>query len=226
MKRSEINTAIKSMLDFAQSSGFHLPPFAQWTPSDWESKGHEYDEIRTARLGWDVTDFGKGDFRKCGLTLLTIRNGLHDQPNSKPYGEKLMMVLEDQVTPMHFHWSKTEDIINRGGGNLVCKVYLADENEQLSDRTVRVAMDGRIVEVPTGTELVLNPGESITLTPRLYHAFWGEPGKGKVLVGEVSTVNDDATDNRFLEGLPRYPGIDENEPPLRLLCNEYPAAAR
>ena len=46
-----------------------------------------------------------------------------------------------------------------------------------------------------------------------------------MLVGEVSSVNDDNADNRFLHTLPRFPSIDEDEPPLRLLCTEYPPAA-
>jgi hypothetical protein len=182
------------------------------------------DEIRVAGLGWDVTDFGRGDFAKCGLTLFTVRNGRHDEPNSKPYCEKIMLVREDQLTPMHFHWKKTEDIINRGGGNLVVKVYMASKDERLDDATVTISADGKRLQLPAAGELVLRPGESVTLTPYLYHAFWGQPGHGMVLVGEVSTVNDDAHDNRFLDGLPRYPGIEEDAPPLRLLCTEYPVA--
>jgi len=224
MKRSEINAAIRSMIWFAESHGFHLPPFAYWTPQEWRHKGPEYDEIRTARLGWDVTDFGQGEFLRFGLTLLTIRNGQHDRPGSKPYCEKLMLTREGQITPMHFHWKKTEDIINRGGGRLICKLYQADKQEALSDQPVRVSLDGRRTEVPPGTELVLEPGESITLRPYQYHAFWAQAGSGPVLLGEVSTVNDDARDNRFLDPLPRFPGIEEDEPPFRLLCTEYPPA--
>ncbi len=213
------------MIEFADSFRFHLPPFAHWTPEDWQRKGSECDEIRAAALGWDVADFGSGDFARQGLTLFTIRNGVHDRADTKPYCEKLMMVCENQLTPMHFHWKKTEDIINRGGGNLICKVYQADQDERPADTKVAVAMDGRTLEVQPGTELVLEPGESITLTPYLYHSFWGAEGTGNVLVGEVSAVNDDANDNRFLEKLPRFPGIEEDEPPLRLLCNEYPPTA-
>jgi D-lyxose ketol-isomerase len=219
MKRSEINAAIQSMIDLARSHQFHLPPFAHWTPEEWHTKGTEYDEIRAAGLGWDVTDFGKDDFARFGLTLLTIRNGVEGQPDSKSYCEKLMMVNEGQTTPLHFHWSKTEDIINRGGGRMVCELRSATPDELLSDAPVRVSMDGRQLEVPSGTELVLEPGQSITLAPYQYHAFWAEPGGGAVLLGEVSAVNDDARDNRFLEALPRFPGIEEDEPPLRLLCN-------
>lgn len=225
MKRSEINAAIEEMLAFSEKCGFVLPPFAHWTPDIWSTRGDEFDEIRRAGLGWDVTDFGKGDFAKFGLALFTIRNGQHDTPNAKPYCEKLLYCTEGQVTPMHFHWKKTEDIINRGGGRMVCKLQQADENEALTDQQVTVSIDGRQVNVPAGGEVKLEAGESITLTPYLYHAFWAEAGSGPVLLGEVSTVNDDASDNRFLEPLPRYPGIEEDNAPLRLLCNEYPSAS-
>ena len=56
----------------------------------------------------------------------------------------------------------------------------------------------------------------------LYHSFWGEEGKGTVLVGEVSRVNDDHNDNRFYEPLGRYTDLVEDEPVYRYLCNEYP----
>ena len=54
-----------------------------------------------------------------------------------------------------------------------------------------------------GDVVELGPGESITLTPYLYHEFWGTGGR--VLVGEVSLVNDDAGDNRFYKPVGRFP---------------------
>ena len=224
MKRSEINAAIRALLAAAAEHGFHLPPFAHWTPEDWKQRGAEYDEVRTAGLGWDVTDFGKGEFARFGLTLFTIRNGVPGGAG-KSYCEKLMLVRPGQMTPMHFHWQKTEDIINRNGGRLICEVHMANERDGLSARSVPLSMDGRALEVPAGTTLALDPGQSVTLTPRLYHAFWAEPDGEGVLLGEVSTVNDDRHDNRFLEPLPRYPHAVEDEPPFRLLCHEYPPAA-
>ena len=225
MKRSEINILIRENELFIQEMGFHLPPFADFTPEAWKEKGHEYDEIRQRMLGWDVTDYGRGDFRKIGLFLFTIRNGKFGDPDCpKTYAEKLLISEEDQYSPMHFHFSKTEDIINRGGGNLVIELYNSDENEGLSDTPVTVSTDGRVRVLPAGTKLVLKPGESITLTPRLYHAFWAEKGSGKVLIGEGSKVNDDNCDNRFYEDMGRFPKIEEDELPYRLLCNEYPAA--
>jgi D-lyxose ketol-isomerase len=176
-------------------------------------------------LGWDLTDFGSGEFAKMGLTLFTIRNGKPGR-DSKPYAEKIMVVRENQVTPMHFHWSKMEDIINRGGGNLMVELHLATEDEKLDPNTpVTVSIDGVERTVAPGTVVRLEPGESITLTQHLYHKFWGEEGHGWVLVGEVSAVNDDTADNRFLEPLGRFPKIVEDEPAERLLCSEYPTPA-
>ena len=39
MKRSKINQCIKEMEKLAKENGFHLPPFCDWTPEDWETKG-------------------------------------------------------------------------------------------------------------------------------------------------------------------------------------------
>lgn len=104
------------------------------------------------------------------------------------------------------------------------KLYNSTESEELSHEPVKVHMDGRTFEVPAGTTLRIKPGESITLMPGQYHSFWGEPGYGQVLVGEVSECNDDSADNRFYENIGRFPEIEEDEPPVYLLCNEYPKA--
>ena len=221
MKRSEINKIILENIDFINAMNFKLPKFAYFTPDEWKEKGSEYNEIRENMLGWDVTDYGHGDFEKIGLFLFTIRNGNINKPG-KSYAEKLLISDEDQYSPMHFHHNKMEDIINRGGGNLIVEVYNATDDDQLADTDVTVYIDGHTETVPAGTKIRLTPGESITLPQRQYHAFWAEKGFGKVLIGEVSMVNDDNVDNRFYEPQGRFPTIEEDEAPVYLLCNEYP----
>ena len=220
MKRSEINKIMRECVKFCAEMHFMLPPFAFFRPEDWEGKTGEYYEVRDNMLGWDITDFGKGDFYKMGLLMFTIRNGnFTDKKYKKPYAEKLLIVEDAQITPYHFHHKKMEDIINRGGGNLIVKVYNSAGDESLADTPVRVSVDGRNYDVPAGTEIKLTPGESISLPNGMYHSFWGER---KVLVGEVSVINDDRVDNRFLEPVGRFPEIEEDEAPLYLLGNEYP----
>lgn len=224
MKRSEINNIMREAIEFLDRMNFKLPPYAFWGPEEWKDKGAEYDEIRDNMLGWDITDFGSGDYRKVGLLMFTLRNGNFNLPQYiKPYAEKLLIVKEEQVTPYHFHWSKMEDIINRGGGNLLVKVYNSTESGEFGNNPVLVSVDGRNYSVEAGTVIKLTPGESITLPNGQYHKFWGEKGAGTVLVGEVSKVNDDRVDNRFYEKTGRFPQIEEDEAPLHLLCNEYPA---
>ena len=226
MKRSEINQKIRETEAFIKEHGFHLPPFCNWTPEDWKEKGEECREIVDNMVGWDITDYGLGDFDHIGLTLVTIRNGNQNNPKyTKPYAEKLLISEEDQICPMHFHWSKMEDIINRGGGILMMELYNSTENEELDTvNDVIVVSDGVKLKIPAGTVLEMMPGQSVTLTPGLYHRFWAKKGCGKVLIGEVSKCNDDNNDNRFLEPIGRFPTIEEDEPAYRLLCNEYPKA--
>ena len=225
MKRSEINKAIKKMEALLAEYKFELPGFCKWTPDEWSNKGSEYDEIRDNMLGWDITDYGMGNFDKLGLTLITIRNGNpHNDKYTKTYAEKIMMLDEGQVSPMHFHWNKMEDIINRGGGNVVFRLYNATEDEQMSDNDVEINKDGRKYFVKAGEEVILKPGESLSLYSYNYHEFTIEPGSGATLIGEVSMCNDDNKDNKFLEELGRFPEIEEDEPAYRLLCTEYPNA--
>lgn len=223
MKRSEINKIMKNAMDLFNEYKITLPPFVCWSPDEWAKKGDEVQEIKDNMLGWDITDFGQGDFSKTGLLLITLRNGNQKKPEKYPktYAEKLMVVQENQITPMHFHWNKMEDIINRGGGNLMIKLYNSTEDGQLADSDVIVSMDGERHVFPAGYVVCLKPGQSITLTKGLYHRFWGEEGKGTVLVAEVSMTNDDTQDNRFYDEAGRFPEIEEDEAPLYLLCNEY-----
>jgi D-lyxose ketol-isomerase len=227
MKRSEVNSLLRRSITFCERMGFHLPPFAYWSPEDWRDTGAEYDEVRDNQLGWDITDFGQGRFDEVGLVVFTIRNGNPDPAlgYEKTYCEKLLIVEENQHTPCHYHASKMEDIICRAGGDLLIQVYNRADDGRLADSLVWVSVDGRRYPVEAGAIIRLQPGESITLPACLYHEFWAAPGTGTSLVGEVSKVNDDHHDNFFLDQVGRFPDIEEDEPPLHLLCTEYPAAS-
>lgn len=222
MKRSEINTILQEAKRFLAANKFHLPPFAVWTPDAWKECGAEAREIVECGLGWDITDFGSDDFGRCGLFLFTLRNGRRTGLQSgtgKVYAEKVMIVEVGQITPLHFHWQKMEDIIVRGGGELVVQLFNSTPDGGLATSNVTVQLDGIRRTVQAGATVTLRAGESITLEPGVYHKFWG--AKARVLVGEVSTVNDDATDNRSYEPAGRFPEIVENAPPLHLLVSDY-----
>ena len=227
MKRSEVNAALREMEAMLRAYRVSLPDFCGFTPEDWQGKGHDFDEVRDNMLGWDITDYGLGRFDEVGFSLITLRNGNYAMPEVYPktYAEKLLYLKEGQYAPMHFHWSKMEDIINRAGGNVLIRVYRSDESEEIDrESPVTVRTDGCTRTVPAGTQIRLCPGQSITIQPHLYHDFTVEPGGGPVLLGEVSQCNDDKTDNRFSPPVGRFPAIEEDEPPYRLLCSEYPPA--
>ena len=226
MKRSEINQALKEMEAMIREYRIALPPFCNLTPQEWQGMNHEYDEIRDNMLGWDITDYGLGRFDEVGFSLITLRNGNPKKKDQypKPYAEKLLYIKEGQMAPMHFHWYKMEDIINRGGNDIIFTFYNADpETGDFLDTDVMICQDGRQYTMPAGSKVTLHPGESMTLYPYLYHEFIIPEG-GPSLIGEVSATNDDNTDNRFKNPLGRYPSIEEDEAPYRMLCTEYPAA--
>jgi D-lyxose ketol-isomerase len=220
MKRSEINRLMKDAIFFFDTMKFKLPPWAYWSVADWKTNKETAREIVENMLGWDITDFGSGDFHSRGLFLFTIRNGKLNL-DKKPYAEKIMIVEESQETPMHYHWAKMEDIINRGGGNLVIELFNTTPDNKLDSTPISFRTDGIRRTVEAGGRVILTPGESICLEQGMYHRFYGEPGKGKVLVGEVSSVNDDTLDNCFYEPIGRFPVIEENEEPLHLLVSDY-----
>ena len=221
MNRSRINEIIREGDAFIRSFGYIMPPFAYWSPEELKTRRPE--GIVDARLGWDITDYGQGKFDELGLFLFTVRNGRAEdlsRGTGMLYAEKIMISRKGQLSPMHRHVVKAEDIINRGGGKLVLELFMPAHDGGI-DRQAEVVVptDGVIRKLPAGGLLKLDPGESVTLLPGVWHAFWGEGGD--VLIGEVSTVNDDLTDNIFADPIGRFSNIEEDEPPLRLLVSDY-----
>ena len=224
MKRSDVNNIIRESDAFIRSYGYVMPPFAYWPPDELKQRvGKDCPMIRDNRLGWDITDYGEGRFDELGLFLFTVRNGSAADLSAGRgmlYAEKIMISRRDQISPMHRHNVKAEDIINRGGGRLVLELFASDaEGGVDAEAEVSVLTDGRKRTLPAGGLLKLDPGESVTLMPGDWHAFWGEGAD--VLIGEVSTVNDDLTDNIFREPIGRFSSIEEDVPPLHLLVSDY-----
>ncbi|KJZ20497.1 D-lyxose/D-mannose family sugar isomerase [Loktanella sp. S4079] len=223
MKRSRINAIMAEADDMIRSYGFTLPPWAYWSPEEFKSRALEAQGVISARNGWDITDYGAGRYDEMGLFLFTLRNGrLADlqRGGGMCYAEKLLISKQDQLSPMHTHVIKAEDIINRGGATLVIELYGSDDKGQFDEtKGGTVYCDGLRRDFEAGEKLRLAPGESVTLMPGDWHAFWGEGGD--VLIGEVSTVNDDETDNIFREPIGRFAQIEEDVPPTHLLVSDY-----
>ena len=223
MKRSEVNNAISWAKTLLIKENITLPIFAYWDCDEWIKNKNQLDMVRKTMLGWDVTDYGLDTYSDIGGVLFTIRNGdQNDNSIGVPYAEKYILLEDGQGLPTHFHFSKTEDIINRAGGVLALKLNNVKKDESIDHESdVVVYMDG-IKKILKAGEIVTVPvGSSITLTPFMYHSFWAVEGKGDLVVGEVSAVNDDNVDNRFNPKMPRFGKIVEDEATIHPLCNEY-----
>lgn len=226
LARSTIQRSIEQAMEVFDRLGVRLPPFAFWTVTDWASKGHEVDEIRDCRLGWDVTDFGSKDFVHVGRTLFTLRNGSMQVPGyPKSYAHKFLLNPEGQRAPAHFHRSKMEDIQNLAGGNVLVQLTPTNPDNTPGHDPLTVKVDGEAVTLPSGGIVRLEPGMSVCIPPRTIHQFWGEEGTGITVSAEVSSVCDDLEDNYFLDPAQRFPVLVEDEPRRYYLCHEYPPAA-
>jgi D-lyxose ketol-isomerase len=213
MKRSHINQILQRSEAFLESKQFFLPPFARWDGLAWHSP--EAEALKQAGLGWAITDFGFGEFESHGATVFTLRNAaLFDSV----YCEKIIVLEARQKIGHHYHLEKTEDVINRAGGVLEVQLASVSKDNQLGTTPVRVARDGVWTEVPSGTTLRLLPGESVTLLPGTSHLFFAP--EDAVLMGEVSSVNNDLQDNYFVFGVGNTQ-IEEDAPPYRLLTQDY-----
>lgn len=225
MKRSEINRSILRAMELLEENKLRLPAFAYWKLPEWRERKEKLENLRKLMLGWDVTDFGSGAFEQTGAVLFTIRNGSpEDSKLGTPYAEKLIFLLHDteQQIPFHFHRVKTEDIINRSDGILMLELYNSTPDGGLDrEREICVKMDGVTHTFAPGVVVEVEKGASITLEPGLHHRFWAKKGAGDLVAGEVSSINDDRTDNVFLNPGNRFASVEEDEPVLIPLCNEY-----
>ena len=126
MKRSRINEIMAAADEMIRHYGFVLPPFAYWSPEAFVANKDRASHVISGRCGWDITDYGQGRFDQMGLFLFTLRNGLLSdlqRGGGMCYAEKLLISRQDQLSPMHTHVIKAEDIINRGGATLVVELY-------------------------------------------------------------------------------------------------------
>ncbi len=225
MKRSEVNNAIKWAEKLLGEQKITLPPFGYYTEDDWAKMGDATAQIKQTMLGWDVTDFGSDDFEKVGAVLFTVRNGnVYDTSVGTPYAEKYILLKDgcEQEIPLHYHIAKTEDIINRGHGVLCVELYNKAEDGGLDKESeVTVRTDAILRTVKAGEVVELGAGESITLTPYMYHRFYAKTGEGDLVVGEVSKINDDHKDNVFAVVRERFCEMDEDEAPYRRLVADY-----
>ena len=225
MKRSEINSAIKWAEELCATHHITLPDFARYAP-DKEIFSHPSRiNLKKTMLGWDVSDFGSGDFETVGAVLFTVRNGsVHEKNVGTPYAEKYIFLKDgkEQEIPLHYHIEKTEDIINRAGGVFCCQLAVQDENGKPDfTKPVRVLRDGEYYDAVPGEIIEIPTGNSITLEPGVFHRFFAKTGCGDLLIGEVSKINDDNTDNVFANPSERFCAVEEDEPSYRLLVNEY-----
>jgi D-lyxose ketol-isomerase len=222
MRRSEINKIIATAKSFFAEHKFLLPPFAHWSADEMRRKLTPESQIYRGRLGWDVTDFGRNNFDKLGILLFTIRNGDKEKLQTgrgRLYCEKLLFFTPGQGCPSHSHYVKTEDIINRGGGRFTINLMAGDLKGKPRKGPAQVLIDEEPVIFEGTTTVHLDPGQSIVLEPGVYHELKAEDKP--VMLGEVSLVNDDLKDNIFVTPVARFSEIEEDEPPLHLLCADY-----
>ncbi len=224
MRRSNINNEIEIAIKNLDNHDFYLPSFGYWTLKEFQNKDLcKIENITKLMLGWDITDYGLDKFDQLGAVLFTMRNGIKDQDIGTPYAEKLIMLKEGQRLPLHFHKDKKEDIINRFGGKLLIKLYnsIEDTKEVDYNSNVAIYIDSIKYSVKPGEEIILKPGQGVTITPNLYHLFSAAKSYGDVVCGEVSSINDDLTDNYFAEEVSRFSNIIEDVEAKYILCNEY-----
>ncbi len=123
-----------------------------------------------------------------------------------------MFVRENQVTPfttMRARPRTSSTVEENAGGKLAVQLYNSTLEGRLATNAVNVKCDGMLPHCGCGGTVVLGPGESITLTPYLYHQFYAGGGRRtdrRGLVGQRRCERQ-----LFSLALPRFPEIVEDE---------------
>ena len=225
MKRSTINTIMAEADDLIRKHGFVLPPFAYWTPEDFKGRSatRASRDRRALRLGHHrlrrraVRRDGPVPVHPAQWPVWQIckRGG------GMCYAEKLLISRQDQLSPMHTHVIKAEDIINRGGATLVVELFGSDDAGQFR----RGSRWNGLAAMASGA--ITSPAKNCASRPEKASPCGPATGTpsgataATCLIGEVSTVNDDETDNIFREPIGRFANIEEDVAPTHLLVSDY-----
>lgn len=206
MKRSEINRWINYSLKYFKKNKFYLPEWSEWKLSRWKKNRILAKKICKLQLGWDITDFGRNFFSEEGLILFSLRNGNKYNKRGIQYAEKLLLMIPGQKIPFHFHKLKKEDIINKYGGNLELFFYKKKIN------SIEIYIDQQKKIIDSFKKIKIGIGQSVYIPPNLIHSF-RVPKKNKIplIIGEVSSINDDNNDNFFPKKNIRFSKIIEDQ---------------
>ena len=231
MKRSGINKQIGEAINIIEKSGIVLPYHAHWSLGSWYQNRNLAEELRKRAIGWNITDFGSGNFSKTGVILYTPSNGIFDPVTNKPidqtYAHRYFILRDGQEIMTEHHQTKIEDIIVFAGAQLKVEVHNVGPNEELDrEKEVKIMRNGIWESYTPGTVITLVPGERIRFEPRHYHRPCGHGGT--VLIEEVSMVTDDLKESRHLpeEKPMAFAQIEEDEQPIYLLCTELPGTPK
>jgi D-lyxose ketol-isomerase len=154
---------------------------------------------------------------------LTVAQG--DYPVTG-FSRKFLFVQSGQIEPHHFHRQKTrKEVTVVAGGSVRFELAWAHDNKGLSDKHVKVHVDGIWHELPANGEIFVKPGETITLPGELSHII-EVVGENDVILLETSTANNDRNDNIFPFIEPVSVPIDEDEVTLYQLLDEHHAVVR
>jgi D-lyxose ketol-isomerase len=104
------------------------------------------------------------------------------------------------------------------------KLAWADSDTTLSTRDVDVQVDGIWQHIPAEGEVIVNPGETITLPGNLSHIIEVLPGSSDTIMLETSTANNDRSDNIFPYMTPTSKPVLEDEKARYQLLDEHSAA--
>ena len=211
MLRSEINQIIKKSKSYFNKNNFFLPAWSNWPLNEWKKNINFAKIAHQSQIGWDITDFGKNNFHKEGAVLFSTKM-VKRYNKLITYSEKLLLLMPNQKIPFHFHKKKTEDIINRCNGVLEMGLYASDSHFKRKKDSFILNIDSIPNKIKPNEKIFLHPGQSITIKPYLCHYLKSSnKNKKTLIVGEVSSLNDDNTDNYFPDKNLRFTKIEEDE---------------
>ncbi len=221
MNRSLINTILADAEDFFRIQSIVLPPFAFWSPDAFKLQVNDLscEQIVKRALGWTVTDFGLGKFTEDGLVSFTTRLS-KSHHTEEWFTEKHLILRAGQSMPLHCHRGMTKDIVNRCNATLLVQMYRVSGAGDLDKaQRLEIYVDGQQRELAPGEVVALTQGESLTISEGVYYEL--EASGKDVIASEIGICSDSDRDILFYIPVAIQPDIVEDEPPRRLLIQDY-----
>ena len=220
MQRSEVNCLQREALRAFAEHRFALPPFATWNEAEWRNNPEAACYCHAHQMGWDITDFGSGDFapRARDLPRPERRQGFSTE---KPYAKPPVVPRSTRrrIISTASRWRTSSAAAAQPDPELAKYVDGA-----LAEQPVTVTVDDGSASPAPASRSSASPARASPSPARSGTAFTPKRATGRVRRGGLAGERRPYPQLFLRKGRP-VRGIEEDQEKLYPLWNELKAVS-